>query len=91
MIDDKLGVELNKAVKKVSKEGYEIGIKHYKRIPRGFDPNQKNSEYLLYNGLTAMLEQKTDKVFYSKDILTTTFMHYKKMKPIHNWLCKALS
>ena len=90
VVDKKLGRELRKAIVQVTDEGYPVGGKHYKRIPRGYDESHPNSEFLLYNGLHAVLEEKIPKQFYSEAIIDYAFSHYKKMVPIHRWLKKAL-
>lgn len=90
VVHDTLGPELRKAVTNVKKKGYRIGVKHYKQVPRGFEKSHDNAEYLLYSGLTAMIEQKVDSQFHSKEMLSIAFGHFKKMKPIHDWLLKVL-
>ncbi len=90
VVDKKLGRELKKAVNKVTAKGYPVGGEHYKRIPGGYDASHPNAEFLLYNGLHAVLDQKIPKQFYSKAIIDYAFSHYENMAPIHYWLKKAL-
>ena len=90
VVDKKLGRELITAVKKVTERGYPVGGKHYKRIPRGYDESHPNSEFLLFNGLHAVRDEKIPKQFYSEAIIDYTFDHHKNMAPIHNWLKKIL-
>jgi uncharacterized protein (TIGR02453 family) len=90
VVDKKLGRELRKAVTKVTEKGYQVGGSHYKRVPRGFDESHSNAEFLLYNGLHAVLDQKIPQQFYSEAIIDYAFSHYKNMVPIHYWLKKAL-
>lgn len=40
-----------------------IDGKHYKKVPRGYDADHPNAEYLLYNGLTARAEEKVPDAF----------------------------
>ncbi|MFC1836776.1 DUF2461 domain-containing protein, partial [Thermodesulfobacteriota bacterium] len=62
VVDPKLGKSLVKAINEVKKNGdYEIGVKHYKRTPRGYDSDHENAELLLYNGLTAWRMEKIPK------------------------------
>jgi uncharacterized protein (TIGR02453 family) len=68
------------------KRKYNFGGKHYKKVPSGFDPAHKNSEFLLYNGLYAGTETKIPKELYSKDILGYCKKTYKEMLPLHKWL-----
>ena len=91
VVDKKLGSDLIKAVKKVSAKGYSIGGQHFKRIPQGYDAGHPRAEYLLYNGLHAMTEEKVSAVFYSGALISHAFRHYKNMFPLHRWLVEALS
>ncbi len=90
VIDKALSPHLKKAVKKVSVKGYSIGGKHYKRIPRGYDSAHRNADFLLYNGLYAMVEQKIPKWFFSPVVIDNSFSYFQKMLPLHGWLKKAL-
>ena len=90
VVDKKQGAALKSAVKKITGKGYLIDGKHYKKIPRGFDAEQPNAQYLLFNGLTARVEEKVPDVFYSDAIIDYAYGHYKNMLPLHRWLKNAL-
>ena len=49
-----------------------------------------SAEYLLYNGLTARVEEKVPDAFYSDAIIDYAYAHYKNMLPLHRWLKKVL-
>ena len=89
VIDRKLGAELVKTIKKVSSKGYLVNGKHYKKVPRGFDADHPNAEFLLYNGLTARIEETIPKSFFSNAIIDDAYTHYRNMLPIHQWLKKV--
>ena len=91
VVDKKLGRELAAAVKKVTAAGYAVGGSHYKRIPRGYDENHPNAEFLLFNGLHASLDEKIPKQFFTDAIVDYVFAHHKNMAPVHYWLKKALT
>ena len=91
VVDKTYGPELRKTINKVSKEGYLVGVKHYKRVPRGYDASHRNAEFLLYNALTAMTETDIPDEFYSNAIVDYASTHFKKMSPIHKWLRKAVN
>jgi uncharacterized protein (TIGR02453 family) len=91
VVDKKLGAALKRAVKKVSDKGYTVGGQHYKRIPQGYDADHPNAEFLLYNGLHAMQEEKVPLAFYSDALIEHAFAHYKNMLPLHQWLLKAIA
>ena len=64
VVDPESGPALVKAIQEVSlKKGYNLGGKHYKRVPRGYDPEHDNVEFLLYNGLIAGYEQPIPEEF----------------------------
>jgi uncharacterized protein (TIGR02453 family) len=90
VVDKKNGPLLTKAVNQVSKKGYIIGVKHYKRVPRDYDANHERAQFLLYNGLTAMIKEKIPKEFNSSSIVEYGFSHFKNMSPLHQWLISAI-
>ncbi len=91
VVDPKLGPALAKAVRAVRKHGdYEIGEKQYKKIPRGYDKEHENAEFLLYGGLTAHIATDIPKEFYSKDLLDYSFERFKDMSPIQKWLSQVI-
>ncbi len=90
VIDEKKGNELVKIINKLKKQKYELGGKHYKKIPRGFDKKHKNAEYLLYNGFWAGLEVPIIEDFFSKDFVDWCFEHFMKMHPLHNWMLNII-
>jgi hypothetical protein len=65
---------------------YNIGGKHYKRVPRGYDPEHINVDLLLYNGLTVGVESEFPKAFYTKELVDYCMERYKDMAPVVNWL-----
>lgn len=90
VMDRRRALSLGAAVKEVSEKGYIIGGRHYKRFPRGYDASHRQVEFLLFNGLTARIEEDTPKELFSHSIVEYAFSHYKKMYPLHEWLIKAI-
>jgi uncharacterized protein (TIGR02453 family) len=82
----KEGSFLQKAVKKVTRNGYVIGETKYKRVPRGYDPDHDNAELLKFGGLTARWTGDIPDEFFTNKIVDFSFAHFKKMAPIHYWL-----
>lgn len=78
---------LEKTIGKVETAGYSIGTKHYKRIPRGFDVTTPfQEEYLLYNGLTARIEQTIPEELFTSAAVDFVMTHFNGMYPLHQWL-----
>jgi len=63
---------------------------YYKKLPRGYEADHPNAEFLLYNGLTARIEEKVPDSFFSGAIIDYAYSHYRNMLPLHRWLKKAL-
>ena len=86
VIVPKKRMALEAALEKVQFKGdYQIGTKHYKRIPRGYEDHRDN-EHLLFNGLTASIEMELPEQLFSSDILDYCYRHFEVMSPIHRWL-----
>jgi uncharacterized protein (TIGR02453 family) len=80
------GPALVKAIAAVGKHGLEVGGKHYKRVPRDFDPNHKYAELLKHNGLVIGIEEKIPAIFHKPEFIDFQFDRFKKMLPLHKWL-----
>ena len=74
----------------ISSNGYSLHGRHYKRVPQGYDDSHELAEFLLYNGLTAMTEEKIPERIFTGAIVDYAFSHFKKMSPLYNWLLKAV-
>lgn len=89
---DKTGCrELKAAVETVSAKGYRISTRHYRRIPRGFTPSSDfEKEFLLYNGLSAMIEMPIPGYIHTDQAVDFVFRHFRLMLPVHEWVVKHL-
>jgi len=89
--DPATGKELNRAVKKVEKNGlYKVSGKKYKRVPTGFDPDSPYADYLLHNGMFGWYESKNVKELYDGNAVDIIYKIFKDMLPLHQWLVKNL-
>jgi uncharacterized protein (TIGR02453 family) len=68
------------------KEGYQIGGKHYKRVPAGYDPSHPNAQYLLHNGFYVGFETDIPGELYSENLLNYCWEVYQPFFPLHRWL-----
>ncbi len=89
-VHPKLGPELNKIAKQLTKKGYNLGGKFYKKVPRGFEAEHPNAELLLHNGMHAGIEMKIPAEFHAPKLLDIAFAHYKNMAPLHKWLVAVM-
>lgn len=87
VVDPKHGAALAKMLKTVQKKGdYSIGIKHFKKTPRGYDPRHPNAELLLLNGLTAAVTMPMPPELHSADLVDLCFTRFKDVSPLVEWL-----
>lgn len=90
-LTDKIaGEQITKAIKKVTKAGYKIGGKHFKRLPKGFDADFPHADLLLHNGLYCFYESKDVNQLKPKTVIDYCFKHFKAMLPVHSWLADVL-
>jgi uncharacterized protein (TIGR02453 family) len=89
-VDEKYGLELTKAVRKVTENGYVIGGSHYKRTPRGYNASHMNAGFLLHKGLWAGVEEKVTTQFFTSEFVEYCFKRFKESAPLHKWLVGLL-
>jgi len=63
-----------------------LGGNHYKRTPRGFDPNHKYAGLLLHNGLYAGEDTPVPDELFSEELVDFCFERFNIMAPLHRWL-----
>ncbi|MFH1373999.1 MAG: DUF2461 domain-containing protein [bacterium] len=86
VVHSRYGPALTRALAAVRRSGpYTIGGKRYVRTPRGYDPQHKRAELLLYGGLWAGLETPIPKELYTPKIVDYCYNHFKNMLPLHKW------
>jgi len=89
VVDPRLGKELGNILAVLARrKDLELGGKHYKRIPAGFDPGHPNAELLKHNGLWVGFEAKIPEEFYSAQLVDYCFERYEPLVPLHRWLVK---
>ena len=87
--DDTLGPELAQIVTDVKAAGdYEVLGEHYKRVPRGYDPDHPRADLLRYAGLYAHPPRIEGAVLTSRAIVDRCVEHFQAMAPIQQWLVK---
>jgi uncharacterized protein (TIGR02453 family) len=88
-VDKRAGKELTAIVAALKAvPGFDLGGKHYKRVPAGFDANHPNAPFLLHNGLYGGWEGPIPQEFYSAAIIDFCFEKFKAFAPLHRWLVK---
>jgi len=89
--DRKKGAALRQAIGKVEKKGYEVGGEHYKRVPRGFDPDHPSADLLRHNGLWVGTEVRIPKELHGPEIVKWCFDRFRAMDPLQRWVALHLT
>ncbi len=85
--DRRHGPALRKAVDEALASGpYTLGGEHYKRVPRGYDPEHPNARLLLHNGFWVGLETSLPEEMFTPAFPDWCFGHCVNLLPVHRWL-----
>jgi uncharacterized protein (TIGR02453 family) len=84
--------ELNHILSRILKnKGFKLGGKSFKRIPKGYELNQKFPDLLLHSGLFIYYEDEHISDLNYKNTLDLSFKIYKQLSPLHNWLVENIA
>lgn len=87
VVHAKYGKDLAEIVANIQKKkDYQIGGKHYKRVPAGFDPSHPNADLLLHNGIHAGVESSIPEEFHSQKLVNYCWQKFQPLVPLHVWL-----
>lgn len=87
VVDPEWGQDLARILADIRRrKDFQLGEKHYKRIPAGFDSDHPNAELLLYNGLHVWEETAIPDAFYSDKFVEYCWKRFKPFLPFHEWL-----
>lgn len=87
VVHSEYGAELTDIVKKLGRQkNYNLGGKHYKRIPTGFDATHINADLLLHKGMYVGIEEKIPDELYSEKLIDFCINRYEPMAALHQWL-----
>jgi uncharacterized protein (TIGR02453 family) len=88
--DDKLGSAFEGVLQQIKGAGeYEFGEPHYKRVPRGFDPDHPRAELLRYNAFYTSGPKIKKSVLSKPEFVDTCVEQIEKMIPLHHWMVKV--
>jgi uncharacterized protein (TIGR02453 family) len=83
--------ELNSILSSLSKNrNFQVGGKTYKKVPRGYDPDYKFKDLLLYKGVYIFHERSSLDGLTKNDPVKFAFGFYKKSSSLHKWLVKNI-
>ncbi|MFC2164883.1 DUF2461 domain-containing protein [Acidobacteriota bacterium] len=92
VVDPEFGAQLSDIIHKINRaEGFQVGEKHYKRVPSGFDAQHPNADLLLYRGLHVWQETSLPDDIYSEKLVQYCWEKYRPYLPLHQWLLSLIS
>jgi len=81
------GDDLSRLLKKMAEKGaFELGGKHYKRIPSGYDAGHPNAEFLLHSGLYIGKTETIPEEFHTDKFIEYCMDRFSVFAPLHEWL-----
>jgi uncharacterized protein (TIGR02453 family) len=90
VVDPERGASLARAVAAVEKAGAEVGGRHYKRVPAGYDKEHERAGLLLHHGLYAGLELPVPRETHTPAFPAFCAARYRTMFPVLDWLVELL-
>ncbi len=84
--DDVKRSELQKIINNLTKQGYSIIEKGYKRYPRGFDKEMSNAELSLYKGMAAYKVLDPHLIEQGNELIDTLYNIYEDMLELHKFM-----
>jgi uncharacterized protein (TIGR02453 family) len=86
----KTGAALEKAISKAAESGYtNVGGKHYKRVPQGFDADDPRAELLRHAGLDVGTQRPLPNELFTADAVDYCVECFRKVRPVQKWLVEA--
>ncbi len=83
----KSGEKLVSIVEKLRENpNYQVSREYFKRIPEGYQLQDKREELIRFNSLLANTEMPIPSELYNRNLLKLVFQIFKDFSPIHNWL-----
>lgn len=90
VVDADRGSALRQALTEVKRAGADVGGRHYKRVPAGFDPEHERADLLLHHGLYAGFELPLPRETQTARFPSFCAVRYRKMLPLVNWLVELM-
>jgi uncharacterized protein (TIGR02453 family) len=84
--DPERGEALRRAVEEVRAAGYEVGGRHYKRVPAGYDVPPEREELLLHDGLYAYADLAVPADAHTGAFPGFCAERWRALKPVQDWL-----
>ncbi len=84
--DEKNRTKLHNIIEGLVAKGYQLDEPKFKRMPRGFDKNQKHSYLALFSSIFTYQQFIIDETFLSEQLIHKAFKIYEEMHSLQIWL-----
>jgi len=78
--------ELHEILESLKLKGYSIPEPHYKRLPQGFNKDDKYSYLAKYKAMYMFITYCPDSEFCSEKVIDKNFKYYEEMLPLQEWV-----
>jgi uncharacterized protein (TIGR02453 family) len=89
VLDNRKGLELAELINQLQVMEYTINGEMYKRVPWGYDPDQKHAGLLRYKGLYAQAPEIAMETLHEPHFSDLFLEHCRQMQLLHSWLVRA--
>lgn len=82
--------ELTRIIGGLQKAGIPVDGKTYKKMPKGYEPEDNESDLLLYSGMSAGISESASDIFCSHEFIDYSLEKFKELAPLHLWLSELV-
>jgi uncharacterized protein (TIGR02453 family) len=86
--DERQGVALEDAVGRAVEAGAELCAEHYKRVPRGFDPQHPRASLLRHNTIHATMQLPVSRELHSPEFVRYSVDRYRPLAHLAEWTAR---
>ncbi len=86
LLDEKAAKSLASLARRLTRAGYAIGGKTYKKVPRGFAGSAPAQELALHSAFWVAAQRRSPPELGNAKFVTYCMREWKKLAPVHRWL-----
>lgn len=83
---DEAGAVLQEDADRLAADGYELGGRRYKRLPRGYEAPPERADLLLHDGVYGWIGLEVPDETFTPRFPAFCARHYRQLAPLNEWL-----